>query len=590
MGRSARFAAMQRTLDRGAFVAIAIQPDVPPVSVGSSAQTAARGVAFAAERERWFVSAPDVRTTILELNEIYQPRFVWWDRTTAQQIAQLALPLDRCWDILTVHRLIHGGWRTSIGEVWASLNGLSVDSLPSLGQMGLLDPAVDDGHDSDVALQPDGHIRPEWIAGAWAANETRLQAWAALALDAALRQIPLLAERELPDRALSTARSESCAELLCAELEQNGLPIDVVEAERIIRDASGRRTNSYAEEDAERARRDAPVFAKLTVPQDVNLRNPGEVKDMLRREGLDLEDTRAWRLEQRREEHPIIDELLRWRKDERIATTYGYRWLDDHVRDGRLRGEWTSSDGAAGRMTASNGLHNLPTEMRTAVAAAPDHVFVRSDLGQVEPRVLAAVSGDPAFVAATQADDLYQTVADRLRVERQVAKLAVLGAMYGATTGQSAHALPGLQKNYPIAMGLLERAAADGQQSNDIFTVGGRRIGMGSGSSPDGDLDRARSAAASRGRFARNALIQGAAAEFFKVWAITVRRRARAFQAEVVLCLHDELLVHAPTVHGEAVAALVEAAIHEAAHYWSPDPAVRFVADVSIISRWSEAK
>ena len=582
---------MERTLDRGAFVAIAIQPGHGAASDSAApGESAVRSVAFAADNDVWLVTTTDLRTTIRELNEQYRPRFVWWDRVTAQQIAELDLPLDRCWDILTVHRLIHGGWRTTIGEVWASLTGLPVDTLPALGQMGLLDPAVDEGHDSNAPVQPDGHIRPEWIAGAWAANDDRLQAWAALALDAAVRQLPLLAEREHPDRALSTARSESCAELLCAELEHRGLPVDVIEAERIIHGASGKRTTSYAEEDAERARRDAPVFAKLTVPQDVNLRNPGEVKDMLRREGLDLEDTRAWRLEQRRGEHPVIDELLRWRKDERIASTYGYRWLDDHVRGGRLRGEWTSSDGAAGRMTASNGLHNLPTEMRTAIAAAPDHVFVRADLGQVEPRVLAAVSGDPSFIAATQADDLYQTVADRLRVERQVAKLAVLGAMYGATTGQSAHALPGLQKNYPIAMGLLERAAADGQQSNDIFTVGGRRIRMGSGSSPDGDLDRARSAAASRGRFARNALIQGAAAEFFKVWAITVRRRARAFRAEVVLCLHDELLVHAPAVHGEEVAELVDTAIHEASHYWSPEPAVRFVADVSIISRWSEAK
>ena len=311
---------------------------------------------------------------------------------------------------------------------------------------------------------------------------------------------------------------------------------------------------------------------------------------MLRREGLDVEDTRAWRLEQLRDAHPIIPALLAWRKDERIATTYGYRWLDDHVEGGRLRGTWTSSDGAAGRMTASNGLHNLPTEMRTAVAADDGHVFVRADLGQVEPRVLAAVSGDPAFIAATQADDLYQTVADRLRVERQVAKLAVLGAMYGATTGQSAQALPGLKKNYPVAMGLLEAAARDGQASNDVWTVGGRRIAMGSGSSPDGDIDRARSAAASRGRFARNALIQGAAAEFFKVWAITVRRRGRELGAEVVLCLHDELLVHCPAAHGAAVAALVDACVVEAAHYWSPAPDVRFVADVSVINRWSEAK
>ena len=88
---------------------------------------------------------------------------------------------------------------------------------------------------------------------------------------------------------------------------------------------------------------------------------------------------------------------------------------------------------------------------------------------------------------------------------------------------------------------------------------------MGVTGDTDGDLDRAVSAAAARGRFARNALIQGAAAEFFKVWAITVRRRGRPLEAEVVLCLHDELLVHVPVAHADDAAVMVESAVHEAA-------------------------
>ena len=156
--------------------------------------------------------------------------------------------------------------------------------------------------------------------------------------------------------------------------------------------------------------------AHLDPGPPVDLRNPGDVKAMLRRVAIDVPDTRAWRLEQHRSTHPVVEALLTWRKAERIATTYGYRWLDEHVVDGRLRGEWSSSDGAAGRMTASVGLHNLPAEMRPAVAAEPDHSFVRADLGQIEPRVLAAVSGDPALIAATADADFYQPVADRLRV------------------------------------------------------------------------------------------------------------------------------------------------------------------------------
>src|SRR5205807_9834567 len=126
----------------------------------------------------------------------------------------------------------------------------------------------------------------------------------------------------------------------------------------------------------------------------------------------------------------------------RMATTYGYAWLDKHLgADGRLRGAWTGSDGAAGRMTASAGLHNMPAALREAVVAEDGHVFVRADLGQIEPRVLAAVSGDQALVAAAGADDLYAPVAEHLGLDRPTAKVAVIAAMYGQTTGHGAQAL-----------------------------------------------------------------------------------------------------------------------------------------------------
>jgi DNA polymerase-1 len=85
-------------------------------------------------------------------------------------------------------------------------------------------------------------------------------------------------------------------------------------------------------------------------------------------------------------------------------------------------------------------------------------------------------------------------------------------------------------------------------------------------------------------------MVQGAAAELFKAWAVTVRVRAVPFGARIVLCLHDELLVHAREADGDAVARLLEDCLREAAHRWAPDGSVRFVADVGVIARWSDAK
>ncbi|NDH11139.1 MAG: DNA polymerase I, partial [Actinobacteria bacterium] len=342
------------------------------------------GVGFARGDDRWSVATADPVALIAEAATADSPRWVWWGRETSDLLA--GLPIDRCWDVATVHRFLHGTWKAPISVIWSVLQGLDPDSLPTMGQLGLLDAPVDEG-DRELPIRPDGHLRPEWIAGAFAETPDRLATWAGLALDAMGRQILLLDRLPDPDRAHATARSESAADLLCAEMTIAGLPIDVPEAERLISASAGRRPRTSAEEDEIRAERDERVLSKLESSHPVNLRNPGEVKAMLRRHGHDLPDTRAWRLEELRTTDPLIDALLTWRKDERIATTFGWHWLDEHVRDGRLRGEWASSDGAAGRMSASAGLHNLPSIMRPVVAAETGELRDELDAGAVAPHV-----------------------------------------------------------------------------------------------------------------------------------------------------------------------------------------------------------
>ena len=97
--------------------------------------------------------------------------------------------------------------------------------------------------------------------------------------------------------------------------------------------------------------------------------------------------------------------------------------------------------------------------------------------------MLAAVSGDRAFAAAAAAPDLYAPVAARLGVERPVAKVAVLAAMYGQTSGAAGEALRGLERAYPVAMSYLRAADERRVRSTDRARrrpagrgcVGGRR-------------------------------------------------------------------------------------------------------------------
>ena len=525
-------------------------------------------------------------------------RWVWWDKATATALANLLVTPSRCWDLSAVHRLIHGGWRSGPEQVWAGAHGLDPATIPTLQPVDLFTQSVDSG-DMEDPVGLDGHLRPEWVQGGWSDSMNRLSEWARLAADVQRLQADRLAVRRdgesdarLRHRS-TTALSESAAEILCAELESHGLPFDRAVGEQIIEGFVGRRPLDAADEQVALAELDAPVLAHLPPDATVDLRSPDQVKSLLRRAGIEVPDTRAWRLEALRDDHPVVDALLTWRRAERIRTTFGFGWLDEHVGDdGRLRGRWSGSDGAAGRMTATAGLHNMPSEMRPAIAAEADHVFVRADLGQIEPRVLAAVSGDARLAAATQEDDMYAPVAQRLRVGRDIAKVAVLGAMYGQTTGKGAEALRGLEREYPVAMGHLRAADEAAQGGKDLWTYGGGRIAMSGNitdAMSDGDV---RSRAAARGRFGRNAIVQGAAAEFFKTWAVLVRARGGALGTRVVLCLHDELVVHTPSVAADETRRLVDGCLQEAAARWSPpsDAPVRFVADTSVIERWSQAK
>jgi DNA polymerase-1 len=174
-------------------------------------------------------------------------------------------------------------------------------------------------------------------------------------------------------------------------------------------------------------------------------------------------------------------------------------------------------------------------------------------------------------------------------VERAVAKVAVLAAMYGQTSGAAGQALRGLEAAYPVAMRFLNEADEAGRAALDVHTFGGRLVRMWP--SPDHLDDREeRAVANARGRYARNAVVQGAAAELFKAWAVTVRSRSSVHGARIVLCLHDELLVHVPADAAQTVAQLLDDCLQEAAWRWASDRSVRFVADTSVIARWSDAK
>ncbi len=533
-------------VSQGGLVGVAVEPDgAVAVAVPDDALTADPGQLLAADRE-------------------IRPRWAVWSQETARALVRGGVRLTTCWDVAAVHRLLFGGWRADPAYAWALLHGVPADQIPSPG-----------------TGEPD--------LFSFADEQQAPALGAAEALQAAGLQRTALASGSDSGIEVATARAESTVELLAAELAADGLPMDRAAIEGLLAEIIGPRPRGPGHAAEIRAARDERVLRHAPAGVLADLRSNVQVRTLLAAAGIDVKDTRAWRLEEFKDKSPLVAALLEWRKAERISTTYGYAWLDEALGpDGRLRGAWTGCDGAAGRMTASSGLHNMPAVLRRAVIAEPGHVFVRADLGQIEPRVLAAVSGDAALAAATAADDMYLPVAAQLGVDRPTAKVAMIAAMYGQTTGHGGTAGRRMRSAYPVAMEYLDAGDRSAQAGKDLRTYGGRLIRL-SGGAGAGEAESS-AARAGRGRYGRNALIQGAAAELFKMWAVTVRARGAALDARIVLCLHDELLVHVPEDRAAQAAELVGDCLAETAKRWAPGGRVRFIADISTVRRWSDAK
>ena len=537
------------------------------------------------------IETSDPIAVVAELDAL-APRWVWWTaRETAAQLVDAGFRPRACWDLGAVGRLLHGLSRDDPGAVWAAGHDLPEPPYAD-GELTLLDI---DG-EADDALRTDGQLSREWLRGAWAHDLDHARRWAEVALE--LQAVQERGVRNLPDRRNApgasplpflTALSESMAALLAVELEYDGLPIDRAVLEALLTDTIGPKPRNEVEEAATRHARDSEVWRHFA-GEPVDLRNPATVRDLLARSGIDVPDTRSWRLEPYAATSPAVAALLVWRKAERVATTYGWSWIDRDIGpDDRLRGVWGASEGA-GRMTASAGLHNLPAELRPAVRPRPGRVLVRADLGQIEPRVLAAVSGDSALAAAAREDDMYAPVAKALGSDRPTAKVAVLAAMYGQTSGPAGAALKDMDRTYASAMAFLRSAEDCGRRGVDLRTHGGRLLRLSGLRDVLESAGSESSTAHSYGRFARNAVVQGAAAELFKAWAATVRAGLTNIDARIVLCLHDELLIETRLEDASRVVDVVDSSLQSAGSWWCAGSGVRLVTDTSVVESWADVR
>jgi len=373
--------------------------------------------------------------------------------------------------------------------------------------------------------------------------------------------------------------AESAGGLAAAEMSHDGLPFSTEAHLAVLADALGPRTPDHTPPARLREVADE-VSAAFGRP--VNPASQPEVVAAFAREGIELGSTRKYLL--REVEHPAVEPLLRYRDLAKLHSTNGWTWLDAWVRGNRFRPVYVPGGVVSGRWASrGGGALQIPKALRTSVIAERGHTFVIADAGQLEPRILAAMSADTRMMAAAGADDLYALVAaEAFGGDRAKAKIAILGVLYGATAGEARALLTMLRRRFPVAVQLVEDAARAGERGEVVHSLLGRAC------PPPSDSWWSNGDAHARGRFTRNFVVQATASEWALCLLADLRRRLADSpdDGELVFFQHDEVVVH--TRRPDAAAVHVLAAAGAATRLLFGDTPVRFPMDVKIRDCYAE--
>lgn len=504
--------------------------------------------------------------------ESEHPRWVWTD--TAQWYPLLlaaGVRVERCHDVRLVDAILAG-----------------IDGRSPRGSWGR----------GPVATRTDTLFDLDGATDA-APSIAAPRAWA--------QQRAAIAAHAHPERLTLLAAAESAGALAAAEMQHAGLPWSVAAHNALLTELLGSRP-APGQRPA-RLGLLATEVERLLGVGPVPIDSPPALVATLRRAGIEVATTRSSEL--KRIDHPAMAPLLAYKSLSRLHTANGWNWLDEWVHDGRFRPTFVPGGVVTGRWASDGGgALQLPRQVRGAVQADEGWALVVADAAQLEPRILAALSGDAAMARAGAGVDLYAgIVASGAVATREHAKVGMLGAMYGGTTGVSAQVLPRLARSFPQAIGFVEAAARAGERGERVSTRLGRTSPAPSRSWRDGqelassegsgeaEGRAARTAARSWGRFTRNFVVQGTAAEWALAWMAGVRRRlwnddgtSLTAQPHLVFFVHDELIVHSPRDRVDAVREALTAAAVDAGRIVFGETPVTFPVTVAAVQRYSDAK
>ncbi|HVZ74479.1 MAG TPA: DNA polymerase I [Polyangia bacterium] len=310
--------------------------------------------------------------------------------------------------------------------------------------------------------------------------------------------------------------------------------------------------------------------------------------------------------------HPVPAKVVEYRGLAKLKGTY----IDAlpalvNPATGRLHTSFNQAVAATGRLSSSDpNLQNIPirTEIgrriREAFVARPGYVIVSADYSQIELRILAHLSGDPAFLDAfrsgqdihlrTAAEVFGVPAAEVTAEHRRIAKAINFGLVFGQgefglsqvlriPRAQARDYIASYFSRYAGVRSYMDEAITTAREKGESATLLGRRRPL-----PDIRSTRAQERAYAE-RIARNTPVQGTAADLLKLAMLRVdagieQGAADAAGAELLLTVHDELVFEVPEARVPSFKIWVKSAMESVYELSVP-----LVVDVGAGPTWSSA-
>ncbi len=307
--------------------------------------------------------------------------------------------------------------------------------------------------------------------------------------------------------------------------------------------------------------------------------------------------------------HPAVSLLLNYRQLAKLKSTYADGLVTCVAEDGRIHSTFNQTEARTGRISSSEpNLQNIPVRtkegkrLRKYFIAPPGRVLCDADYSQIELRVLASIANDENMINAfSGGTDIHTATAaqvfgmpeEMITPElRSRAKAVNFGIVYGigafslskdigVTRAEADRYIKNYLASYPSVAAYMENTIEQAKKTGYVTTYYGRRRYLPELSNSNGNLR------AFGERVARNAPIQGTAADIIKIAMIRVYERLKAEQpdARLILQVHDELIVECNEENAEKVCGMLEYEMENAAKL-----AVKLTAEAHHGKNWLEAK